>query len=410
MKFDKPSISHTNMEQFDEQLKLLDRKLLQLEEGADIGKIREFIHSIEEHPSSNIHAAQAGQTISVDAERLAQLQHVASELMVGSTRLNDVNERLRQEIADSCGQGVLQQLNEVTARISLTISALQEGVVKTRLLPLQRLFRRYPRFVRDISRKLNKEIDFLMVGEHTELDREMIDKIDEPLVSLLCKAAVHNIESAEERQKAGKPRKGTLLMKASRLDNEVEIVIADDGKGCGSQDIDTVQAQIRQLQGRLDIDETPGKGTTMTIRLPLSSATVRALLVRLGAEVYAMPLQQVVEIVRLRPDEISTVQGRDVCVIRETVLPLVHLRRALKIVAKPECETNARMLRIVIAEAEGRRVALAVDETLGTREMIVQPLGEYWADVPFVSGSTIMGDGKVAFILDMASISAEGGA
>ncbi|PYI50728.1 chemotaxis protein CheW [Paenibacillus flagellatus] len=392
-------------------------------------------------------------TVRVDVDRLEKLLNFVGELIIDNTRLLEVKNRLTQQFKDHSDIAVL---NDISNHLSRVVSELQEGMMKTRMLPIEQLFNRFPRMLRDVALQAGKEIDFVMEGKETELDRTLIEEISDPLIHILRNAADHGIESPEERERLGKPRKGKLILKASHQENQIVISIADDGRGIDPQKIkqasirkgfitpeeasrmtdkelvflifhsgmstadkvtelsgrgvgmDIVRSHIEKLNGVIDIDTSPGEGTVFTIKLPLTLAIIRSLLVKLGQSTFAIPLVNVLEIVRLQPQEIQTIQGREVCVIRGTVFPLVRMHRRLRL-DEPRDDARDRRMFVVVLGIADKRVCLVVDKTLGNQEIVIKSLGRFVGDVPYISGSTILGNGNVALILDVGSVVKEEG-
>ncbi|MBB6696075.1 chemotaxis protein CheA, partial [Cohnella xylanilytica] len=397
---------------------------------------------------------RTGATVRVDVERLEKLLNLVGELLIDNTRLQDVRRRLGEKYAD---EPEADELSEIGHHIGKVIGELQDGMMKTRMLPIEQLFNRFPRMMRDMAQQLGKEIALVLEGKETELDRTLIEEITDPIIHILRNSADHAIETPEERERLGKPRCGTVVLKASHEDNQIVISVSDDGRGIDPARIreasvrkgmatqaeadrmsdreavrlifhsgvstaasvtdlsgrgvgmDIVRAHIERLNGLIDIDTEVGKGTTFTIKLPLTLAIIRALLVGVGDSTFALPLGNVVEIVRLEPDQIQTVRGREVCLIRGTVFPLARLGRKLGISGGDrERKPGERLLVVMIGVAD-RRVCLAVDRTIGNQEIVIKSLGAYVGQVPYMAGATLLGDGTIALILDVAALSREDG-
>ncbi|MCP3774886.1 chemotaxis protein CheW [Paenibacillus sp. MZ04-78.2] len=389
-------------------------------------------------------------TVRVDVDRLENLLNYVGELIIDNTRLIEVKNRLSRQFKENPDVAVL---HDICNHLSRVVGELQDGMMKTRMLPIEQLFNRFPRMVRDLAHHIGKEIDFAIEGKETELDRTLIEEISDPLIHILRNAVDHGLESPEERVKAGKPAKGRLLLKAAHQENQIVISIRDDGRGIDPLKIkqssiakgfvteeeasrmtdkelmflifksgvstaervtdlsgrgvgmDIVRAHIEKLNGLIDIDSSPGVGTVFTIKLPLTLAIIRSLLIKLGASTFALPLVNVIEIVRLSAEDIETVQGQEVCVIRGIVFPLVRLHRRFRI---PQDDTPRRLLVVVVGLAE-KRVCLVVDETVGNQEIVIKSLGPFVGEVPYIAGSTILGNGNVALILDVGSLIKEEG-
>ncbi|WP_409343032.1 chemotaxis protein CheW [Paenibacillus sp. MBLB4367] len=396
---------------------------------------------------------KVSQTVRVDVDRLEKLLNFVGELIIDNTRLQQFQSRFNEHFKEHEDAGVL---NDICSHLGRVISDLQDGMMKTRMLPIEQLFNRFPRVVRDAAQLVGKEIDFVMEGKETELDRTLIEEISDPIIHILRNAADHGLESPEERERAGKTRRGKLVLKAAHQENQIVISIADDGRGIDPEKVkqssirkgfitaeeasrmtdkelvflifhsgvstaetitdlsgrgvgmDIVRARIEKLNGIIDIDTSPGEGTVITIKLPLTLAIIRSLLVKLGEGTFAIPLVNVIEIVRLQQDEIKTIQGREVCIIRGTVFPLIRMHRKMNFAQDDTADANKRLFVVVVGIAD-KRVCLVVDKTVGNQEIVIKSLGRFVGDVPYLSGSTILGDGNVALIFDVGAIVKEEG-
>lgn len=321
--------------------------------------------------------------------------------------------------------------------------------MKARMLPVESLFNKFPRMVRDLAQKAGKEVDFVMEGQETELDRSIIEEIGDPLIHLLRNAVDHGIETPEEREKAGKPRKGRVLLKAYHEENHIIITVSDDGKGIDVEKVkesavkkgligpehaarmsekealnlifasglstaqkvtdvsgrgvgmDVVRTNIEKINGTIEINTVPGQGTEFRLKLPLTLAIIRALLVSLGNNVYAIPLSSVDETLRLNWDAVEKVSNKEVIVVRGRVLPLLKLDEvfSLKIGAQ-----KREKIFVVVVSVGGEQMGIVVDRLVGEQEIVIKSLGNYIGDVPGISGATILGDGSVALILDVPSL------
>lgn len=393
---------------------------------------------------------QIQQTVRVDINRLEHLLNLVGELIIDNTRLQDVKrkfaERFKQEPETAL-------LGDVTDHLSRVVSELQDGMMKTRMMPIEQLFNRFPRMVRDLAQQAGKEIALTIEGKETELDRTLIEEISDPIIHILRNAADHGLEAPEEREKLGKNRKGNIMLQASHQENAIVIKIADDGRGIDANKIkrksvqsgyvtqeeadrmsekelislifrsgmstadqvtelsgrgvgmDIVRAHIERLNGIVDIDTSLGEGTVFTIKLPLTLAITRSLLVELGKHRFAIPLVNVLETFRLGDNDIQNVHGREVCVVRGSILPLVRMHRAL---GTTENGDGMRGYAVMIGIAD-KRVCLYVDRLIANQEIVMKSLGSYLGQVPYVSGSTIMGDGSIALILDVNAVIREAG-
>lgn len=392
------------------------------------------------------------QTVRVDVERLEHLMNLVGELVIDQTRLADVRSRLADRYPNDLE---IESFGEVGNHIGQVISELQEGMMKTRMLPIEQLFNRFPRMVRDLCQKANKEIDFFIEGKETELDRNLIEEIGDPIIHLLRNSLDHGVEPPEERELIGKPRKGKVVLKAAHEENHIVITISDDGRGIDPKKIkdaaikkrqiteeeaermtdkdliflifksgvstarkitdisgrgvgmDIVRSHIEKLNGLIDIDSQLGVGTTFTIKLPLTLAIIRSLLVELGEKQFAIPLANVQEIVRLNKDEVKTIKNQEVGIVRERVLPLVRMHNRLG-VSESGLNEKCRLFIVVVGLAD-KRIGIIVDKTLGNQEIVIKSLGKYIGTPKYIAGATIMGDGNVALILDAGAIVREEG-
>ncbi|OXS56828.1 hypothetical protein B1A99_18350 [Cohnella sp. CIP 111063] len=405
-------------------------------------------------PAGKLEASAEGkasiqQTVRVDVKRLEHLLNLVGELIIDNTRLQEVRRKLGERAKQD--QDVAT-LGEVTDHLNRVIAELQEGMMKTRMLPIEQLFNRFPRLVRDLSQQAGKEIQFTIEGKETELDRTLIEEIGDPLIHILRNAADHGIESPDEREKLGKPRKGQLLLQASHQENAIVIRVKDDGRGIDPEKVkrkavhkgfiteqeaarlsdkelialifhsgmstaeqvtelsgrgvgmDIVRTQIEKLNGLIDIDTTLGQGTEITIKLPLTLAITRSLLVELGKHTVAIPLVHVLETFQLSSANIQSVHGKEICTVRGDIFPLVRLHGKLR----TEPARAGKGYAVMIGAAE-RRVCLYVDRLVANQEIVMKPLSAYLGQVPYVSGSSILGNGSIAYILDVNAVVRDAG-
>ncbi|MFD0960088.1 chemotaxis protein CheW [Paenibacillus chungangensis] len=396
---------------------------------------------------------KSGQTVRVDVDRLEQLLNFVGELIIDNTRLQQFQSRFQRQFKDDEEAG---ELNDIVSRFGRVISNLQDGVMKTRMLPIEHLFSRFPRVVRDAAQSVGKEVELVMEGKETELDRSLIEEIVDPIIHILRNSVDHGIESPEERERVGKTRRGRLVLKASHQENGIVLTIVDDGRGINPEKVkqasirkgfitaeeasrmtdkelvqlifhsglstaervtdlsgrgvgmDIVRSHLERLNGVIDIETSPGEGTAITIKLPLTLAIIRSLLVKLGGSTFAIPLVNVVEIVRLYVHEIGMVQGREVCHIRGRTFPLIRMHRRLQLSEHEDQRSQDRLFVVVLGIAD-KRVCLVVDKMIGNQEIVIKSLGDYIGEVPYLSGATILGDGSVALILDVGAIVKEEG-
>jgi two-component system, chemotaxis family, sensor kinase CheA len=393
--------------------------------------------------------AQAGktksQTIRVSVDRLEHLMNLVGELVIDQTRIQQVERTQRRRISDDS----VNDLGQISDHLSRVIGDLQESVMKARMLPIEQLFNRFPRMIRDLSRDLGKEIELVLEGKDTELDRTLIEEIADPLIHLIRNAVDHGIETPEKREQSGKNRKGTLQIRAAHEDNQVVIYVQDDGAGINPvkmkksalekgvilpeeaeqltdreaielifrpgfstahavSDIsgrgvgmDIVRSHIEKLNGLIDIETNLGQGTCFKIKLPLTLAIIVGLLVKLHDQTFIIPMSNIAEIVRVTHDEIQTVQGQSVILLRNQVIPVAWLHNYFRISKMDKERTHIPL--VIVGSAE-KRLALAVDELIGNQEIVIKSLGSYVGKVDCIAGATILGDGKVALILDVSGM------
>lgn len=400
-------------------------------------------------PANGQTPAKTVKTVRVDVQKLDSLMNLVGELVIDRTRLVRFAEIFESKFGSD---DLAETINEISNHLGQVTGDLQEQIMKARMLPIAQIFNRFPRMVRDTAQKLGKEIDFIVEGKETELDRNVIEMIGDPLIHLIRNSIDHGIESPEERQRLGKPTVGKLLLKASYHESHIVITIQDDGKGIDADKIrqkaianglydqetaarvsdrevldlifkagfstakevsdlsgrgvglDVVRTAIEQINGMVELDTKVGVGTKFTIRLPLTLAIIRSLMVNLGNQVYAFPLSNVQETLRVNSNEIRRIGNNEVIVVRERILPLLRLSEHFGMGSSQA----DRLFVVIIASAE-KRVAVVVDALLGEQEIVIKSLGEYLGEVPGLSGATILGDGRVALIIDSRGIIKEAG-
>ncbi|WP_340021081.1 chemotaxis protein CheA [Paenibacillus sp. FSL K6-1096] len=387
------------------------------------------------------------QTIRVQVDRLEKLMNLAGELVIDQTRFHLLNRRFHQQY----GNGELtDELGQLADHLAMITGELQESMIKVRMLPIEQLFSRLPRMVRDLSGSLDKQIELVLEGKETELDRTLIEELGDPLVHLLRNAADHGIESPEVRLAAGKNAAGTIRVAASHEDNQVILVIEDDGAGIDAEAIarsavrkgivtaeeadsmteeealrlifrpgfstaaqisdisgrgvgmDIVRNDIERLNGMIDIETVKGKGTRFRIRLPLTLAIIRGLLVNAGGATFVIPMSSVAEIIRAAQDELHSVRGRPVITARGRLVPVVWLQDLLRLPAG--AGRHAASLPLIILGRGDKRLALAVDTLVGNQDIVIKSLGSYMGKTEGISGAAILGNGTIALIIDTASL------
>lgn len=386
-------------------------------------------------------------SIRVDVERLEQLLNIVSELVLGRNQLLQVN----SEIAEMHeGTSMAKSLADASKQIDLMTNELQLVVMKTRMVKIGKVFNRFPRLVRDLSKEMDKQIRLVINGEETELDKTLIEEINDPLVHLVRNSIDHGIESPEERKKLGKDPIGTITLSANHEGNDILISIEDDGKGIDPEFIkekaiskgliteakakemtsqeayniiflpgfstaakvtnisgrgvgmDVVRTNVAKLRGVISVESVKGKGTKMVVKLPLTLAIISGMVVRAGKEKYVIPLSSVIEVIREHVDNISTINGNEVVRVRELVLPLVDIDNLLD--NEMQRDTNKVWQYIVLVGVAEKKFGIKVDELIGQKEIVIKTLGEYLGRIKGIAGSTIMGDGTVVMILDLSEL------
>lgn len=375
-------------------------------------------------------------TVRVDIEKLDVLMNLVSELIIAKNSLVSAS-----HAEENSGSGVKDQIEYLE---SVTTN-LHESVMKVRMVPIESVVNKFPRMIRDLSKKLNKKMELYMSGEETELDRTVVDEIGDPLMHLLRNAADHGLESSEARVKRGKPEVGSIFLDAYQDGNNVVIEVRDDGNGIdveavknkaiergvitpdqgdnmSEKDIinllfhagfstakkisdvsgrgvglDVVKSKIESLSGEVEVKSTLGEGSTWIVRLPLTLAIIQALMVTVGGEKYAISLGGIQAIEDINPNEVKLVQNREVINLRGAVIPIIRLSDELDIESSKTPDENM----IVVIVKKGEKLAgLVIDELMGQQEIVIKSLGKYISKCKIISGATILGDGEVALILD----------
>lgn len=391
-------------------------------------------------------ASTTGQTVRVDVTRLDALMNLIGELVIDRTRIAQIGSDLGSKFNDPN----IDALEETVSHIARITSDLQDQIMKARMMPIETVFNRFPRVVRDLAQKLGKDVKLELVGGETELDRSVIEVIGDPLLHILRNSVDHGLESPETREEVGKPRQGRVLVRAYHQDNHIVIEIRDDGRGIDAEKIrkkavekelltkdqadrltdrealqyifssgfstaaevsevsgrgvgmDIVRSNIQRLGGLIDLETEVGKGSRFVLRLPLTLAIIRGLLTRVGEQVIVLPLGSVVETLLVEVDSIQTVNRNEVIVLRGQTLPLVRLNDMFDIQSREDSTEDGQYV-VVVGLAE-RRIGLAVDGLIGEKEVVIKSLSRFCGDVPGISGATILGDGNVALIADVNGI------
>lgn len=384
-------------------------------------------------------AAQSDTTVRVDTRRLDEIMNLVGELVLVRNRLATLKSSVNDE-----------QMAKAVGNLTVVTSDLQASVMKTRMQPIKKVFGRFPRVVRDLARSLNKEVNLVLQGEETDLDKNLVEALADPLVHLVRNAVDHGIEAPEERVKAGKPRTGTVTLSAEQAGDHILLAIEDDGAGMdpevlrrkvvekGLMDadaaarldehecynliflpglstkkeisdvsgrgvgMDVVKTRIAQLNGKIDIFSQRGKGTRIAIKVPLTLAILPTLMVMLGNQTFALPLASVSEILHLDLGKAKVVDGQRVVMVREKPLPIFYLRQWLVRDAR-EVPTGG-LAHVVVVYFANQRVGFVVDQLIGQEEVVIKPLGALLHGLPGLAGATITGDGRIALILDVPSL------
>ncbi len=383
--------------------------------------------------------AMESSTLRVSVSKVDQLINLVGELVITQAMLAQKS----SELDSAANQPLLAGL----ADLDRNTRDLQEAVMSIRMIPMSVVFNRFPRMLRDLATKLGKKVELVTHGESTELDKGLIEKITDPLTHLIRNSADHGIESPQERSAKGKAEHGTITLSASHQGGSILIEVRDDGKGLSREKLlkkarekgmdapdslsdadvwnlimapgfstaevvtdvsgrgvgmDVVKKNIASLGGTVEIDSAEGYGMRVSVRLPLTLAIMDGMTVQVSDEVYILPLASVIESFQIKPSEISTVaQGARLVKVRDEYMPVIDLEHVFQV---PRFEFNATSPIMVVVEADGLRVALMVDELIGQQQVVIKNLESNYRKVPNVSGATILGDGKVALILDTSSL------
>ncbi len=397
--------------------------------------------------ASKVTAPQRDNTIRVDVERLDELLNIVSELVLGRNRLSQVNTEFALE---NEGSKLSRDLADASKQIDLMTTELQLAVMKTRMVKIGKVFNRYPRIVRDLAKETKKQVQLIVSGEETELDKTLIEEINDPLVHLIRNAVDHGVETPEIRKAAGKDPVGKVYLSAEHEGNHIIITIEDDGKGIDPDIIkdkavkkglitrekanelsrqeaynliflpgfstaevvtnvsgrgvgmDVVKTNVTKLRGLINVESAVGKGSKIIIKLPLTLAIIQGLLVKVNEETIVIPLNSVVEVVRVAKYEIKSINQNEVIKIRDSVLPLVKIDQLLY--NGNENQEQSDWQYVVVVGIAEKRFGVKVDKLVGQKEVVIKSLGNYLGNVEGIAGSTIMGDGKVVMIVDVGEL------
>ncbi len=390
---------------------------------------------------------EANQTIRVDVSLLDALMNLVGELVIDRTRLSQIGANIAAKSTDSENTDALA---ETIGHIARVTGELQEQIMRARMLPIDNVFQRFPRMVRDLSRKLNKQVNLIIEGGETEVDRSVIEGISDPLIHMVRNSLDHGLEDAADRAKSGKPEMGTITLTAKHKDNAIHIELSDDGRGIDPEKLrakavekgvmtkeaaarltdrdaqllifhsgfstakeitdvsgrgvgmDIVRSNIQSMGGIIDIESTPGEGTKMILKLPLTVAIMGGLLARVGKIDYVMPIGSVLETLATSTMEVQKVCKRPVMLLRGQTVPLLKLRELFKVKESFD-EKPADDYVVVVGSAE-QKVGLVVDRLLGEQEVVIKSISKYCGELRGLSGATILGNGRVALIVDVNSV------
>ncbi len=386
-----------------------------------------------------------GHTLRVDVGKLDELVNLIGELVLERNRLAQISRDLSSQQDDP--RLVAEALSLSTSRLSFITDELQTTGLKTRMVPIETIFRKFPRLVRDVAHGLGKDVDLIVRGEDTELDKTMVELIGDPLIHLVRNSLDHGLEMPDLRVASGKPRKGTIRLEARQEGDQIVISIRDDGAGIDPERVagkaiekglvtaervralsraeildfiflpgfstvektsnlsgrgvgmDVVRSNLKKMNGSVQLESEVGAGTTVLLRLPLTLAILPVLLVRVREDVYALPLRSVIETARIQQRQVHTVEGREILYLRDRTLPLLRLGRIFR-----QADTQHGDDRAVILGLGERRFALLVDQLLGQESTVIKPLSSLFHNIACLAGATISGDGRVRLVLDPAGI------
>lgn len=411
------------------------------DEAAAVSAVDEKANDSSEaaKPAANSAPRKTQRTVRVDIDRLDVLMNLVGELIITKTQLEDTDYVTKQ-----------QEYHEHLEYLERVTTSLNDAVMKVRMVPVETVFNRFPRMIRDISKDLGKEIELIMSGEETELDRTVIDEIGDPLIHLLRNSCDHGIESVEKRKQLGKKEVGKINLRAYQSGNNVIIEVEDDGSGINTEivkkkaiergivtkeaaaslsqqeiidflfkpsfstaekitglsgrgvGLDVVKTKIEQLGGSVEVESQLNKGSKFIIKLPLTLAIYQALLVNVADEKYAIPLSSIYQIYNWNASEIKTVQKQEIILLRNMVVPITRLANALDV----PCEKvqNQKVIKIVIVRKGEKLTGLVVDGVIGQQEIVIKSLGKLLTGIKPLAGATILGDGNVALIVDVNSL------
>lgn len=401
------------------------------------------------------------ESIRVDTEKLNKLVNFSGELLISKIRLEEVVKGLvrkaqaQKDLPDSFNN-LIKDLEGVNKNIDLLTSGLQEEMMEVRMLPVAYLFNTFPRAMRDLASAKGKEVDFQVKGEDTQLDKAILDKMKDPLMHLLRNCVDHGIESVDERSAQGKEVLGKIILSAYHEGSQVVISVADDGRGIDKESVkkkaaskglilpehiggltdeqvfgllflpgfstseevsdisgrgvglDVVRQAVAKLKGQIEVKSAPGQGTTFILRLPLTLAITESLIVGVGSDIFALPIDCIIETIRLNLEDVKTVETKEAITVRGSILPLIRLNDIFGLPRKGISER--KFFPVIVVQSVEKKIAIMVDELIGRQEIISKGIGDPLKNIRDIAGATILGSGRVVLILDIPSIieSAEG--
>ena len=426
--------------------------------AVDISVLDESIKSDSEELAPKVEEAKVNQTaqqtqgkaadtsIRVDVARLDALMNLVGELVLGRNQLAQIAHKVGDQHESF---SVARELAETNAHIDFITTELQMAVMKTRMIPISKVFNKLPRLIREVSKETGKEVDLVIAGEETELDKTLIEQLNDPMVHLLRNAADHGVELPNDRKALGKPSKGIVTIKAEHEGNHFIISVQDDGKGMDAEvlkrkaiekgmitelqaremtqreafnlifapgfstaqkvtnvsgrgvGMDVVRTNIQKLKGTIDIESQVNVGSKIVIKLPLTLAILQALLVEAAGEIFSIPLESVLEVVKIDTKDLACVNGREVIRLRESILPISRLAEVL---CNGKKGADAKSIYVVVVGIAEQRLGLVIDSLLGQKEIVIKNIGEYLGNIKGIAGSTILGDGRVIMIIDIGEL------
>lgn len=413
-------------------------KPVQTKKAAVPAPVKAAAPAAKKHRAATHHdKPKASQSVRVGIEKLDSLMNLVGELVINKTRLEQIGNTHH-----------ISELVETVEHMDRVTGDLQSIVMKVRMVPVGQVFNRFPRVVRDLAKELNKEVNLTIEGEETELDRTVIDEIGDPLVHLIRNSMDHGVEHPDEREAKGKPRLGQVGLIARHEGNNVVIMVTDDGAGIDADVIrkkavekgmitqedadsmsdseavrliflpgfstaevitdvsgrgvgmDVVRTTIESLSGVIDVETKKDKGSIFKIKLPLTLAIIQALLVNVQKEIYAIPLASIDSTINIAPDDIKTIQNKETIVIRGEIIPIIRLDKALNVTHVQDKKSDE--IYVVIVRVGDKKCGIMVDELIGQQEIVIKTLGKLLSGIKVISGATILGNGQIALILDIA--------